>query len=77
MSDKKLLNLRPFNTTSGAAAQAKRKTKSGGVALSEPVEAVQVVMFARQTDALRALGVNRSELIRELVEQWLNRDWPD
>ena len=72
MTEAQRANLRPpFDSAAGRAAVAKRKVQRGGVPLAEPTEAVQVVLFARQAAALRALGVNRSELLRELVEGWL------
>lgn len=71
-TDKRLDNLKPpFDSEAGRAASAARKVKRGGVPLVEPVEKVQVVLYARQADKLRELGVNRSDLLRELLEQWL------
>ena len=71
-TDKARGNLRPpFDSEAGRAAQAGRKVKRGGSPLTEPTEAVQVVMFARQAARLRELGVNRSEVVRKLLDVWL------
>ena len=72
MTAKALSNLRPpFDSEGGRLAQAGRKVKRGGAPLAEPTEAVQVVVYARQAAKLRELGVNRSEVVRKLLDVWL------
>ena len=41
--------------------------------LLEPAERVQVVLYGRQLVALSERGVNRSALLRRLLDEWLTR----